>query len=66
MEADESKDCLKKLEKQVIKLTTDKLEKMIKRYWGLDYHGGCSLLHIAEMVKLAHQVRSLLGTTVEF
>ncbi len=55
----EPKDCLKELEWKVVDLALTKLFAMQTDYQACHYFGGCSLLHLAEMVKLCHQIRSL-------
>lgn len=52
---------LKTLETKAIKAMLCKLNELIKRYEVGDYHGQCALIHLEEITKLAHRVRSLLA-----
>jgi hypothetical protein len=55
----------KQLESQVVQQALDCLQEMVNRYEQCDFvlvgKSKCQLTHVQETVKLAHQVRSLLG-----
>lgn len=46
-------------EHKVKRIADAMLQEMIDSAANGQFHGGCKLTHIAEMVKLAHQIRSL-------
>lgn len=51
---------LKDLSAKVMVISVGKLQILVDKYDGSEYHNGCPLQHIAEMVKLYHQAKSLL------
>lgn len=52
---------LKELEAKIVEASLVKLEKLIERGSKKDFLAGCPIHHNGELVKLAHQIRSLLG-----
>jgi hypothetical protein len=55
------KEQLAELELKVVDKALEKLNQMLKEKQKCNLFGKCENAHIAEMVKMCHQVRSLLG-----
>jgi len=49
----------KTLEQQVVEIAEKKLENLAKDHAKCSFFGNCEIKHVAEMVRLAHQIRSL-------
>lgn len=64
MESEEYKlEDLKELEHQVLKKAVAKLNKMLKEKKLCNLFGKCEEAHLSEMVKVCHQIRSLVEST---